>query len=123
MSTTELNDNLTFLSAVQTLKRLVSKGLLTDAEAKTAEENLRKKRVKELFVVEEDCPHISAAAKRYGEPLEDSLLVYDYNDLYGGKQLVEYEGMCQAYVGKNSIRLRILFVLSMPASVSSAGSA
>ena len=43
MSTTELNDNLTFLSAVQTLKRLVAKGLLTETEAKTAEENLRKK--------------------------------------------------------------------------------
>lgn len=43
MSTTELNDNLTFLSAVQTLKRLVGKGLLTEAEAKSAEENLRRK--------------------------------------------------------------------------------
>ena len=43
MSTTELNDNLTFLSAVQTLKRLTDKGLLTKAEAKTAEENLRRK--------------------------------------------------------------------------------
>jgi len=43
MSTTELNDNLTFLSAVQTLKRLVGKELLTEAEAKTAEENLRRK--------------------------------------------------------------------------------
>ena len=41
MSTTELNDNLTFLAAVQTLKRLVGKGLLTETEAKTAEENLR----------------------------------------------------------------------------------
>ena len=43
MSTAELNDNLTFLSAMQTLKRLTDKGLLTQAEAKTAEENLRRK--------------------------------------------------------------------------------
>ena len=43
MSTTELNDNLTFLSAVQTLKRLVAKGLLTESEAKTAESELRRK--------------------------------------------------------------------------------
>ena len=40
-----------------------------------------------------------------------------------GVKSVIKQGMCQAYVGKNSIRLRILFVLSMPASVSSAGSA
>lgn len=43
MSTTELNDNLTFFSAMQTLKRLTDKGLLTEAEAKMAEENLRRK--------------------------------------------------------------------------------
>ena len=43
MSTTELNDNLTFLSAMQTLKRLIGKGLLTGAEAETAEEDLRRR--------------------------------------------------------------------------------
>ena len=43
MSTTELNDNLTFLSALQTLKRLIDRGLLTEAEAETAEGNLRRK--------------------------------------------------------------------------------
>ena len=43
MSTTELNDNLTFLSAMQTLKHLTDRGLLTGAEAETAEENLRRK--------------------------------------------------------------------------------
>lgn len=46
---------------------------------------------KEVIVVERDCPHISEAVKAYGECLDDRLLVYDYNDLYGGKQLVEYE--------------------------------
>ena len=46
---------------------------------------------KEVIVVERDCPHISEAVKAYGERLDDKLLVYDYNDLYGGKQLVEYE--------------------------------
>ena len=43
MSTTELNDNLTFLSAMQTLKRLTDKGLLTETEAETAEEDLRRR--------------------------------------------------------------------------------
>lgn len=48
---------------------------------------------KEVIVVERDCPHISEAVKAYGERLDDKLLVYDYNDLYGGKQLVEYEAL------------------------------
>lgn len=43
MSATELNDNLTFLSAMQTLKRLTDRGLLTEAEAETAEEDLRRR--------------------------------------------------------------------------------
>lgn len=43
MSTTELKDNMTFLSAVQTLKRLVDKGLLTEAEASSAENDLRRR--------------------------------------------------------------------------------
>lgn len=43
MSTTELNDNLTFLSALQMLERLVGKGLLTEAEAETARSNLKRK--------------------------------------------------------------------------------
>lgn len=43
MSTTELTDNLTFFSALRMLERLSGKGLLTDAEAKTAEENLKKR--------------------------------------------------------------------------------
>ena len=43
MSTTELTDNLVFLSALRMLERLSVKGLLTDTEAKTAEENLKKK--------------------------------------------------------------------------------
>ena len=46
---------------------------------------------KEIIVVEGDCPHISEVVKAYGECLDDKLLIYDYNDLYGGKQLVEYE--------------------------------
>lgn len=48
---------------------------------------------KEVIVVERDCPQISDAVKAYGECLDDRLLVYDYNDLYGGKQLVEYEAL------------------------------
>ena len=47
----------------------------------------------ELLVVERSCPHISAAVKAYGAPLGDALLVYDYSDLYGGKQLVMYEAL------------------------------
>ena len=43
MSTQELNDNLIFLSALQTLGRLLGKGLLTEAEVKTAEHHLRRK--------------------------------------------------------------------------------
>ena len=43
MSTTELNDNITFLSDLQTLKRLIDRGLLTEAEAETAEEDLRRR--------------------------------------------------------------------------------
>lgn len=39
----ELTDNLTFLSAVRMLKRLADKGLLTEAETKAAEENLKQK--------------------------------------------------------------------------------
>ena len=43
MSNTELNDNLTFLSALQTLKRLTDRGLLTEAEGEAAEEELRRR--------------------------------------------------------------------------------
>ncbi len=43
MSRRELTDNLTFLSAMQTLKRLVGKGLLSENEAKTAEADLRRR--------------------------------------------------------------------------------
>ena len=47
----------------------------------------------ELVVVERDCPHISAAAKAYGSPLDshDDLLIYDYSDLAGGREVVLYE--------------------------------
>lgn len=43
MSRTELTDNLTFFSALQTLKRLTEKGLLSEREAKTAEADLKRK--------------------------------------------------------------------------------
>ena len=43
MSRAELTDNLTFFSALQTLKRLVGKGLLNENEAKTAEADLRRR--------------------------------------------------------------------------------
>ena len=47
----------------------------------------------ELVVVEQDCPHISAAAKAYGQPLDghDELIVYDFDDPYGGRPVVLYE--------------------------------
>lgn len=47
----------------------------------------------ELVVVERDCPHISAAAKAYGSPLDghDDLIVYDYNAERGGREVVLYE--------------------------------
>ena len=47
----------------------------------------------ELVVVEWDCPHISAAAKAYGQSLEghDELIVYDFDDPYGGRPVVLYE--------------------------------
>ena len=47
----------------------------------------------ELVVVERDCPHISAAAKAYGQPLDghDELIVYDFDDPYGGRPVVLYE--------------------------------
>ena len=45
----------------------------------------------ELLVVKRNCTNISDAVKAYGEKLNENLLVYDYNDLYSGKQLVEYE--------------------------------
>lgn len=47
----------------------------------------------ELVVVERDCPHISAAAKVYGSPLDghDDLIVYDYNAEHGGREVVLYE--------------------------------
>ena len=47
----------------------------------------------ELVVVERDCPHISAAVKAYGQPLDghDELLVYDYNAERGGREVVLYE--------------------------------
>ena len=47
----------------------------------------------ELVVVERDCPHISAAAKAYGEPLEgqDALLVYSYTAERGGSEVALYE--------------------------------
>ena len=47
----------------------------------------------ELVVVERDCPHISAAAKVYGSPLDghDDLIVYDYNAERGGREVVLYE--------------------------------
>lgn len=43
MTHSELTDNLTFLSAVRMLKRLADKGLLTETEAKSAEESLKRK--------------------------------------------------------------------------------
>lgn len=43
MSTNELTDNLTFFSALRMLKRLVGKGLLTEAEAKAARSHLERK--------------------------------------------------------------------------------
>ena len=50
-------------------------------------------RPKELVVVERGCPHISAAAKAYGSPLDghDDLLVYDFNAMGGGREVVLYE--------------------------------
>lgn len=47
----------------------------------------------ELVVVERDCPHISAAVKVYGSPLDghDDLIVYDYNAEHGGREVVLYE--------------------------------
>lgn len=47
----------------------------------------------ELVVVERNCPHISAAAKAYGSPLDghDDLIVYDYNTEHGGREVVLYE--------------------------------
>ena len=48
---------------------------------------------RELLVVERDCPHISEAVKAYGEDQGGSLLVFNYNDLYSGKQLVLYEAL------------------------------
>ena len=48
---------------------------------------------RELVVVEKACPYISDAAKHFGEPLEghDELLVYDFDDPYGGRPVVLYE--------------------------------
>lgn len=43
MSTVELKDNLTYLSALEMLGRLVDKGLLTEAEAEVARGNLERK--------------------------------------------------------------------------------
>jgi len=43
MSTTELTDNLIFLSALRMLERLVGKGLLTEREAETARDSLKRK--------------------------------------------------------------------------------
>lgn len=43
MTHLELTDNLTFLSAVRMLKRLADKGLLTETEAKSAEEILKRR--------------------------------------------------------------------------------
>ena len=47
----------------------------------------------ELVVVEQDCPHISAAAKGYGEPMDgyDGLLVYNYTAERGGSEVALYE--------------------------------
>lgn len=48
---------------------------------------------RELVVVERDCPHISAAAKAYGSPLDghDALIVYNYDAERGGRDVVLYE--------------------------------
>lgn len=43
MSTTELTDNLIFLSALRMLERLVGKGLLTEREAETSRDSLKRK--------------------------------------------------------------------------------
>ena len=43
MSTTELTDNLTYLSALRMLERLVGKKLLTEAEAEAARKELKRK--------------------------------------------------------------------------------
>lgn len=50
-------------------------------------------RPRELVMVEQDCPHISAAAKAYGAPLNGNaaLLVYDYTAERGGSEVVLYE--------------------------------
>ena len=43
MTTEELTDNLTYLSALGMLKRLVGQGFLTDAEAETAQSDLKRR--------------------------------------------------------------------------------
>lgn len=47
----------------------------------------------ELIVVERDCPHISAAAKAYGQPLDGNsdLIIYDFDDVRGVQDVVLYE--------------------------------
>ena len=43
MTHTELEDNLTFLSALQMLKRLVVREMMTEAEAESVQRELRKR--------------------------------------------------------------------------------
>ncbi len=43
MTTTELTDNLTFVSTLQMLEQLVAKDLLTDAEARRARQELERR--------------------------------------------------------------------------------
>ena len=45
----------------------------------------------ELLVVERSCPHISDAAKAYGQPFGENLLVYDFNNERSGRDVVLYE--------------------------------
>ena len=57
----------------------------------------------ELLIVERACPHISAAAKAYGQPLDghDELLVYDFADPRGGRPVVLYEA--NRYLVRNKL--------------------
>ncbi len=43
MTHAELKDNLTFLSALQMLKRLVERAMMTEAEAESVQRELRKR--------------------------------------------------------------------------------
>ena len=59
----------------------------------------------ELVVVERDCPHISASAKAYGQPLDghNELIIYDFDDPHGGRPVVLYEADRYRMLHKQSI--------------------